>query len=549
MSGNRVNLQWANRVVRIGKPVALVLLVFQLCTRALAQAPSIYSPLPSNYDSLKACWVAAKLASAGTPVKPKGPLPMVDQQDCINATPICQNVYTQPPPPTGSGAFNDLGANSWCLLEGEKNAAWYTFTVQTPGTFGFEIVTTGPTQIDYDWMLWDITNQNCGSIQSGLQPIRCNYAADPLPTGLNPNQTNPNPISVDAGGNPVSPGLNVVPGQTFMLLVSRFAPNQLGYTINFGLGSAVIFDITPPTLVRAVPICPNPQRTIVLEFSETVDCELKQTAQFSITHPSGGSISPISVECGPDDYRKYVTLRFTSAPSVGGCYSLNINGLIKDKCGNALVVPLTVPVCYPDPQPTKTDPLCFSGLTGTITATTTPAAGSTVVGYSLNNGPLQVSPSFTGLGAGTYVVKARGNDGCEEEATITLVAPPAIVLTKTDGSTFACGLAEGFATYLSGHRRHHHPPNGFYLFVIGCAKPPPASLWFLYGLTCGQLHCYGHGCQWVHPDGQFQHPGGTCRRAEPGLQNGCGLCGRRYRKPIGTSYRWGRCLQLPAKPG
>ncbi|MEX2590349.1 MAG: hypothetical protein WD334_09085, partial [Chitinophagales bacterium] len=86
--------------------------------------------------------------------------PRADEQDCINAIPVCQNSYSQSTSYSGIGNVNDLSPNGTCLSTGETNSVWYVFTAQTSGSFTFMINTS----FDYDFALWNITNSGCSNL-------------------------------------------------------------------------------------------------------------------------------------------------------------------------------------------------------------------------------------------------------------------------------------------------------------------------------------------------------------------------------------------------
>src|SRR5690606_1079945 len=56
------------------------------------------------------------------------------EQDCPNATPVCQTFYTQPNTYSGTGQIQDLqGIQGSCLSNLENNSVWYIFTVTQSG--------------------------------------------------------------------------------------------------------------------------------------------------------------------------------------------------------------------------------------------------------------------------------------------------------------------------------------------------------------------------------------------------------------------------------
>jgi hypothetical protein len=141
------------------------------------------------------------------------------EQDCSSAIPICQQSYFQANSYTGYGTTKEIGANSNnsnCLLAGERQSVWYTFTVQNSGTFTFTINTSN----DYDYSLYN-TGGNC-NVVGNVAPVRCNFSADYGSTGLNTPVSGSAQISYSASDAPFMPGLNVVAGQTYVLVVDNY---------------------------------------------------------------------------------------------------------------------------------------------------------------------------------------------------------------------------------------------------------------------------------------------------------------------------------------
>lgn len=221
------------------------------------------------------------------------------ESDCIHAIPVCQQTYTYTNSPPDYGQTQEL-QNNTCLLNNEQKTVWFIFTVQQGGTLGFTINTT----YDYDFALWDITNSSCAAVGS-TQPIRCNFSADNGPTGMDPNQTDPNPLSYPADQPPFMPGLNVTAGQTFVLVLDNYTRDQTGFTITFN-GTASIFDNSPPTLVSARQDCNNIHR-IILRFSEPIACNTVASngSDFLIS----GGVTPVAAGCvggGAFSYEVYI---------------------------------------------------------------------------------------------------------------------------------------------------------------------------------------------------------------------------------------------------
>jgi hypothetical protein len=94
------------------------------------------------------------------------------------------------------------------------------------------------------------------------------------------------------------------------------------------------------------------------------------------------------------------------------------------------------PVC-PTITPTisQTSVLCFGGTTGTLTINSV-SGGTAPYTYSRNNGgSYQSSNSFTGLPAGTYVVKVKDANNCESGGFPTAIGQPTpVAITSTSQS-------------------------------------------------------------------------------------------------------------------
>ena len=164
-------------------------------------------------------------------------LPPVYQQDCDLAQAICNNndIVVADPGFRNTGNICDLAGGVSCWGIGERNSAWYQFTVDpalTGGnaTISFDITSDPFTDIDF--LIWDITGQSnaCSSIQSlSLTPIACNYFPQNPITGL----------SLLGTGSPASsysPSI-VFSGapRTYLMLINDFNnAGNAGFTLNWG---------------------------------------------------------------------------------------------------------------------------------------------------------------------------------------------------------------------------------------------------------------------------------------------------------------------------
>jgi gliding motility-associated-like protein len=270
------------------------------------------------------------------------------QQDCINAIPICQGVYVEPASYVGNGTSpiqpcnglicNEINTTTSCLLSGEKNAVWYTFTVQGSGLFGFNIIPNILAD-DYDWAVYNLTNATCSQIFSNpALEVACNYSGAPGITGCNLPAGSP----IIGQNNAVFP---VVAGQTYVLVVSNFEdnPNNAnGYTINLlpppvipPNGSALIIgDTTQARFVIAdtAVYCNRPLR---VNFTERILRDSLTNASFFVLTPQNTVLPITNITCQNCSGGRgtQFTLTFPNTDSGNG-YRLVLVDSIPDACGN-----------------------------------------------------------------------------------------------------------------------------------------------------------------------------------------------------------------------
>lgn len=358
------------------------------------------------------------------------------EQDCSGAIPVCQNVYIQPNSYTGEGTQELLFGNSSCLIQGEENSVWYIWTVNVSGTLEFEITPINLSD-DYDWAVYDLTNASCSDIVSGVAPeVRCNYSAIQGATGLS------NPyvlISVSAGGPNQCQPMNVVAGETYVLVINNHDGVIGGYTLSFG-GTAVVFDIIPPAPVSIDPFPCTPPSVLHLTVSEQIRCNsiAADGSDFFVTGPSPVTVTGASsAGCVSGTFTNKIDIQLAAPINVNGSYLLHfkqgIDGnVILDNCGNELPdtnkMPFTVAIADAefDYQIIKTcigDSLVFTDL----------SVGDTTITWSWDfgdgNTSTDINPSHLYAGTGTYdvILAITDTGGCFNQDTIsisTYLEPP-----------------------------------------------------------------------------------------------------------------------------
>jgi hypothetical protein len=221
-------------------------------------------------------------------------------QDCMGAIPVCQDIYVEENSYSGDGNYNneiyeDLPCDGACpgsCLAGEVNSVWYIWTVQAGGVLRLTIDPVNDSD-DYDWAVYDLTELRCSDIYSSyaLMQKSCNaYGV----TGFNGNTG----ISSANGGssncnncgqtNLWNVDLNVLEGRTYVLIIENWSGTTMGYTLDFGASTAIIYDDVRPELALVLEdeiTCGDIE--IVVEFSENVMCESVDPTDFIFAGPGG----------------------------------------------------------------------------------------------------------------------------------------------------------------------------------------------------------------------------------------------------------------------
>ncbi|REC51695.1 MULTISPECIES: T9SS type B sorting domain-containing protein [Chryseobacterium] len=213
------------------------------------------------------------------------------QSDCASAIRVCGNSdisYF----PTGPGSVDDqVNANGSCLSANEHYSVWYEFTVATAGTLTFTISPQAPYTADYDFAVYG-PNKTCGTKGA---PIRCNYAgaqAFPNQTGLQTGLT--------ANSGAWSPALNVLPGETYYLIVDNWsgANAAMAFSLTWG-GTATL---TSPFNDPAIQ--PNPFNPIGIPGATASDPRIIEVCDISAPYNFQTNSANI-VNGNPNFYVKY----------------------------------------------------------------------------------------------------------------------------------------------------------------------------------------------------------------------------------------------------
>jgi gliding motility-associated-like protein len=288
--------------------------------------------------------------------------------DCNTALSVCNSVYVEDNSPAGTGSVMEIAPGS-CQTSGEFNSSWYVFTVQEDGDFSF-ILEPNDLNDDYDWSLFNITENGCAGINTGASPeVSCNsYGLFFGPQGATGIST-----AMGGSGNSNGPGdingpifnadVPVQAGEVYALVVMNYSATLNGYTLDFSSSDVPIFDEEPPTITGYTLDCN--QSGVVFTLSESVVAAELIPANISFT--LNGTNYPIT---GVVDfalpYANSFTVEIIGLNGQQGTGVFTFDGSISDVCGNP--ISLTYEVELPgNPQPVVTIEEACNGENGVIT--------------------------------------------------------------------------------------------------------------------------------------------------------------------------------------
>lgn len=374
----------------------------------------------------------------------------VAQSDCNTAVSVCNSIYDENNSPAGTGDnFNEMPFNS-CNVGGETNSAWYIFSPQSDGMFGFILEPSAGD--DYDWSLFDITDGGCAGISTGVSPeISCNSYGENAgtpnsPTGI--STANGGVGNVNGPGNLNGPPFNedvaVTAGRVYALVVMNFSATLNGYQLDYTNSPVSIFDNTAPVIENITTNwCTG---SVTIELSEEIDVSTLTATDFLLSDPTY-SVTAFSTAT-PDLSSQ---LQFTIGPApIAPNTQLQlttINGeILTDICDNELLQPIDLDLrgnFYFDVDTTRG---C-----NTVGATMNVGLNGTNI-YNPTTLLVNLVPQPTtfveGLSSGLYDVMITDNLGCSRDTIIELVSLDPTVTMPADA--VLCSLSDTFTATFDG---------------------------------------------------------------------------------------------------
>jgi hypothetical protein len=393
-------------------------------------------------------------------------LPPPTQQDCLGALPLCDNVNTHAFAALGEGNYYDLHdfrlmdefgvpqGSDWpdaynncpnCMLDGELNSMWYTFSAQTEGLLMFTI--THPSNEIYDWSLHSLNGgTTCFDLVDYVNhpPVSCNWygcVGTGTQTGMQAfGGGNCQHWPDHCTGNAFNAPIWVDAGDVYALHISSYIGGPGGYTIDFSNSTAQIVDDVPPFMESILypPVCGS--SSITIQFSERIWCGGVDPSSFILTGPQGtydisdvwaavceaGSASSTATGTFYDDVW---TIELSDFLSHDGEYTLtNINSTVVDICdieNSANTLTFNIVGITADVTPSPSGP-CHDDDNGSITVTNV-TGGTPPYSYSWT-GPAGFNSSaqnISNLEPGDYYITITDNIGvCEYIEVVNIASPP-----------------------------------------------------------------------------------------------------------------------------
>ncbi len=377
--------------------------------------------------------------------------------DCNTAISVCNTVYAEDNAPTGTGNVVEMAPGS-CQTGGEFNSSWYVFTVQEDGTLSF-VLDPNDNWDDYDWSLFDISDNGCAGINSGQSPeVSCNSygsffgipGATGMSTAMGGSGTSNGPG--ETFGPPFNADHPVTAGQTYALVVMNWSGSTNGYNLDFSSANTSIFDNVPPTLVSVENSWCTGE--VILTFSEEVNLAGLNASNFGFLEP-GYNVTNIQAQSSTT-HSNQIILTVNNGQlteSVQLTLVTNNNAQLNDMCGNALAMPLVLDLNGEFNYTVETTPAC-NGSGGTLNVSIAQNADYviTVNGGAVTNFPMQ------NLADGPVIVSVTDGGGCSKNTNTTI--PNTIVSVSLPQDVVLCSMNTTLTAQYQGEQIQWQPQAG-----------------------------------------------------------------------------------------
>ncbi len=284
-------------------------------------------------------------------------------QNPNTAFPVCGSVVFRQTRVDQCSNGNVPALNCQQTSYGADRPYWYRFTCYTAGTLGFLITPLGTGDEDYDWQLFDITGKNPLDVFTDRSMIvSANWAGTYGPTGASAaGRSAFECSSIPANGVPTFSTMpNLIQGHEYLLLISHFTNNELGYTLAFQGGTASIVNPIVPVIQNAYAVCDGTE--IVVKLSKKIKCSsiAADGSDFTVSGPAPITIvSAAGNGCNNGFDSDSILLKLNTILSPG-TYKVTAQtgsdgNTLVDNCDNELAVGSNASLSFTPARPTPMD--------------------------------------------------------------------------------------------------------------------------------------------------------------------------------------------------
>ncbi|MEZ5016206.1 MAG: gliding motility-associated C-terminal domain-containing protein [Flavipsychrobacter sp.] len=285
-----------------------------------------------------------------------------------------------------------------------------------------------------------ITNNNRGTISNNGTKISVCKPIDTLRFNINPTDLDTaHKISISYTGLPAGATLAVTNNNTtspisiFTWKTTNIAPGSYNFFVTYVDDGCPI--VSKQTMAYTIDILPEPKAVVTITRNAT--CTKK--AVINITPAISPSNWQIQVKQGTTVLHTFNNVTGTQIDSLTpGTYSIRTTNA--DSCfwDTSIVITAPPPVGI---NVVANEIKCFGDTSGKLTVTGTGGQGSFT--YAINSGSFTSNNSFTGLNAGTYILKAKDTNDCIKDTSVSLANPNPLIPKASVKSSTCNTLGDG----------------------------------------------------------------------------------------------------------
>ncbi|HEX8546983.1 MAG TPA: PKD domain-containing protein, partial [Cytophagaceae bacterium] len=182
----------------------------------------------------------------------------IGSKDCSTAPILCNNdiIFDSLMGQRNRPGFNDRTNQNTCfpITKNEVNPFWYKFTPQNNGKF--EMYLNAPEGLDFDFIIYDITNGCATKQQVSCNASQVDLFNDEVGTGLSDDSASYYDTITGAANNPFSKSLQLDVTKTYAVFIesSQLRSSDPAFKVTFG-GSAIFKNVRATIAADNDSIC------------------------------------------------------------------------------------------------------------------------------------------------------------------------------------------------------------------------------------------------------------------------------------------------------